>query len=68
MSPKAGPSTVVEVSPSTVTIMEDDISNTVSINRVILAPTLNTLKNVMNEAKNGNNEKWPTVTMGQNAH
>lgn len=57
VSPKVGPSTAVEVSSSKVTIKEDGISNTVSINRVILAPTLHTFKIVMNDAKNGNHEE-----------
>lgn len=68
MSPKVGPFRVVKVSRSTTTIHEDCISNTVSTDRVTLAPTPTTIEDVMNDANNGKNDKLPTGAMQQAAH
>lgn len=62
---KAGPLRVVEVSPSTVTINENGLSSTVSIDHLMLAPTPITVQDVISNANNGNKHELRTGAVWQ---
>lgn len=66
MSHKVGPFRVVNISPSTVTIDNDCISNTMSIHPVTLLPTLISVQDAMNDENTGNKDELPTGATGQN--
>lgn len=55
------------MSPSTVTIDENGILNTVSIDRITLDPTSIIVPDVTDDA-NGNNDGFPTDLMRNNEH
>lgn len=65
MSPKIGSFIIVDILPNTVTIDEDGLSNTVSIDRVTFRTTLVTVQNVKDNAHNGNKGGLQTDAISQ---
>lgn len=57
-----------KLSPSPVTTDDDSISNTLSIDRVSLASTPTTVRDVIKDSHNGKKDELPTGAIPKNAH
>lgn len=68
MSPNVGPFSVSQNSPSILTIDEDGKLNSVPMDCITLAPTPNTVQDVLNDANNDNKDELLPGAMRDNAH
>lgn len=67
-SQSIGQFSIVKISSCTVTIDEDGIWNTVSVDHATLAPTLITVQDIIDNANNGNKDKYWQDATKKNVH